>query len=264
MIKRLFVITVVLCGVCACSSSSRYATWRDGSPSQVPANMLDIGDAVPKCEKRTRAGNPQTYKQFGKSYKVLTESEGYQEQGIASWYGTKFHGRKTANGETYNMYAMTAAHKTLPIPSYVRVVNVANKRSIVVRINDRGPFHNQRIIDLSYVAAAKLGIHKIGKAHVEVTAIECDTVIQKNPPHLQAKNDNTFYLQVGAFSHLSAAQKLQDKLLNVHIINTEVPRNNLYKVQIGPFNSIQQVDEARKKLILLGITGFVLISRHTP
>lgn len=265
IIKRLLVMSVIFCGVFACSPSpsSRYSTKQDGIPSNVPANILNTPDAVPKYEKRTRAGNPDSYELFGKNYKVLAVSRGYQEKGIASWYGTKFHGKKTSNGEIYNMYAMTAAHKTLPIPSYVEVVNLANKRRIVVRINDRGPFYDKRIIDLSYVAAVKLGIHKTGTGRVKVTAIEDDTAIQKQIHNFQAKNGVTFYLQVGAFSRLSTAQRLQDKLLNKHITNTKIPHNNLYKVQIGPFNSVQQVYEARKKLIPLGITDFTLISRET-
>ncbi len=131
---------------------------KDSAPAHVPINISSISDAVPKYEKRTRAGNPPEYKVFGKQYKVLAKSKGYQKRGVASWYGVKFHGRKTSNGEVYDMYGMTAAHKTLPIPSYVRVTNLKNKKTIVVRVNDRGPFHENRVIDLSYTAAVKLGI----------------------------------------------------------------------------------------------------------
>ena len=143
---------------------------RDGGPDR-PMDFSDIPDAVPKDEPRTRAGNPSSYVVNGRRYRLLDSPEGYAEKGIASWYGTKFHGRKTSLGERYDMYAMTAAHKTLPIPSYVRVRNLRNDREVVVRVNDRGPFHDNRIIDLSYAAASKLGIAQTGTGLVEVETV---------------------------------------------------------------------------------------------
>ena len=143
---------------------------QDSAPSQ-ERDVTTIPDAVPQPVKRTKAGNKSPYTVFGKSYTLLPESEGYQEQGYASWYGTKFHGRYTANGEIYDMWAMTAAHKTLPIPSYVRVTNSHNGHSVVVKVNDRGPFHSDRIIDLSYAAAKKLDFADKGVALVEVVDI---------------------------------------------------------------------------------------------
>jgi len=126
-----------------------------------PSGYVDVSgipDAIPRNEPLSRGGNQASYEVFGKRYYVLNSAEGFTERGVASWYGNKFHGNQTSNGEIYDMYAMTAAHKRLPLPSYVRVTNLKNQRSVVVRVNDRGPFHKGRIIDLSYVAAKKLGI----------------------------------------------------------------------------------------------------------
>jgi rare lipoprotein A len=136
------------------------------------SDSMYVADAVPKVEPKSKYGNPESYVVFGKRYYTKDSSKGYVERGLASWYGKKFHGRRTSSGEPYNMYAMTAAHKTLPLPSYARVTNMANGRSTVVRINDRGPFHGSRIIDLSYLAACKLGVVAKGTAMVEVRAID--------------------------------------------------------------------------------------------
>ncbi len=144
---------------------------RDGAPRQVPSNLANIPDAVPKWEPRSKYGNPDWYEVFGQRYYVMERADGYSERGIASWYGTQFHGKRTSSGEPYDMMAMTAAHKTLPLPTYVRVTNLDNGRSAVVKVNDRGPFKEGRIIDLSYAAATKLGVAGPGTARVEVVAI---------------------------------------------------------------------------------------------
>jgi rare lipoprotein A len=136
------------------------------------SDSIYVADAMPKVEPKSKYGNPESYVVFGKRYYTKGSSKGYVERGLASWYGKKFHGRRTSSGELYNMYAMTAAHKTLPLPCYARVTNMANGRSAVVRINDRGPFHGSRIIDLSYSAARKLGVVAKGTAMVEVRAID--------------------------------------------------------------------------------------------
>ncbi len=150
----------------ACGGNTR----QDSGP-RGPVNLSSVNNAVPKYERQTRAGNPNTYVVFGKRYYVKRSNKNYRSRGIASWYGKKFHGRKTSNGETYNMYAMTAAHKTLRIPSYVRVTNLENGKVIVVRVNDRGPFVNNRIIDLSYAAAHKLGITRKGTGLVKIAVV---------------------------------------------------------------------------------------------
>jgi len=131
-----------------------------------------IPDAVPKVEPLAKSGNPESYVVFGRRYYTKKSAHGHVERGLASWYGRPFHGRKTSSGETYDMYAMSAAHKTLPLPTYARVTNLENGRRVVVRINDRGPFHDGRVIDLSYTAAVKLGMKRQGTAQVEVQAID--------------------------------------------------------------------------------------------
>ncbi|MBK1724217.1 hypothetical protein CKO23_18545 [Thiocystis violacea] len=138
----------------------------------IPPEIARVPDAVPKVEPLSRSGNPDSYVVFGKRYYPKKDSHGHVERGFASWYGEPFHGRKTSSGEIYDMHAMTAAHKTLPLPTYARVTNVENGRSVVVRINDRGPFHGPRVIDLSYTAAVKLGVVKKGTAKVEIKAID--------------------------------------------------------------------------------------------
>jgi rare lipoprotein A len=142
----------------------------DGPGSDIPANIAAIPDAVPRNETHDRA-NMRPYVVFGQRYVPIADERPFRQTGVASWYGRKFHGNKTANGETYDMYAMTAAHPTLPIPSYARVTRAGSGRSIIVRINDRGPFHSSRIIDLSYAAAAKLGLIGPGSGQVIVEAI---------------------------------------------------------------------------------------------
>lgn len=139
---------------------------------EIPASIARIPDAVPRIEPLAKSGNPESYVVFGKRYYTKPNSRGYVERGLASWYGEPFHGRKTSSGEIYDMHGMSAAHKTLPLPTYARVTNVANGRSVVIRINDRGPFHGPRLIDLSHTAAVKLGVVKAGTALVEVRAID--------------------------------------------------------------------------------------------
>lgn len=154
------------------SQSDRYAMRHDAPPdSDSGLDPDNIADAVPVDEPRTAAGNKSPYTVLGETYEVMPESNGYEEIGKASWYGKKFHGYKTSNGETYSMYQMSGAHRTLPIPSYVRVTNLDNGRSGIVRINDRGPFHSDRVIDVSYAAAVKLGMIGSGTARVKVEAI---------------------------------------------------------------------------------------------
>jgi len=168
--KRLFAIAAVL-GVVACSSSSPGGYYKDdGPPDRPPSNLDRVADAVPRVEPLHKFAN-RPYEALGKRYVPMTSVQPFRQRGLASWYGKRYHGNRTSSGETYDMYAMTAAHPTLPIPSYARVTNVANGRSVVVRINDRGPFKSERVIDLSYVAAYKLGFIQAGQARVEVEAI---------------------------------------------------------------------------------------------
>lgn len=165
-------VCVALVG-CQSSPSGRYSQRHDSAPLTTP-DVSEIPDILPQPVVRTGAGNKSPYEVFGKTYWVMPESEvaGFRQRGYASWYGNKFHGHLTSNGETYDMFELTAAHKSLPIPSYVLVRNLANGKETVVRVNDRGPFHGNRIIDLSWAAASKLGYVDLGVAEVEIVAID--------------------------------------------------------------------------------------------
>jgi len=168
---RLLALALIL-ALAACSSRPhRGGYYKDDGPGEnPPANLASVPDAVPRPEPLHKYAN-RPYEVFGKKYVPLASVQPFSQRGVASWYGKKFHGQKTSSGETYDMYKMTAAHPTLPIPSYARVTNLSNGRSVVVRVNDRGPFHNNRIMDLSYAAAYKLGYIGAGSAQVQIDAI---------------------------------------------------------------------------------------------
>ncbi len=251
----------------ACSFNTR-----DSGPSQ-PIDLSHVPDAVPRHEPRTRAGNPPTYVVLGKRYYVMKSSKGYKQRGIASWYGKKFHGRKTSNGEVYNMYAMTAAHKTLPIPSYLQVTNLKNGKQVIVRVNDRGPFHEGRIIDLSYAAASKLGIASTGTGTVEIRAIEPgEPVPQTTTEASKAGGTATeprsvigktavkshLFLQLGSFISRDNAESLRARLALNHVIGAKVEasrvdRQNIYRVRIGPLSSVEEADRLAVRIDQLGI-----------
>lgn len=255
----LFTFTLFSIG---CTIGPDVTATRDSAPLYVPDNLASIPDAIPRHEPRTRAGNPGTYEVLGKQYTIMPDSKNFVQKGIASWYGSKFHGRKTSNGETYDMFAMTAAHKTLPIPSYVRVTNLQNRRSIVVRVNDRGPFHDNRIIDLSYTAAIKLGIQKTGTGFVEVRSVE-PSISQQQPANIilqVAADKNIIYLQIGAFGERSNAFELRNKvslsqLPQPRIQSAMLQGNPIYKVQLGPVYSVDEADHLARNLTEIGITN---------
>lgn len=225
---------------------------RDGAP-RGSFDSSRVSNAVPRSEPRTIAGNKSPYTVLGRTYHVLPDSQGYREQGVASWYGTKFHGRRTANGEVYDMFKMTAAHKTLPIPSYVRVVNLDNQQSVVVRVNDRGPFHDNRIIDLSYAAAHKLGMAATGTANVLVEAIEADlpATRQASAGPVSSAADGAYFLQAGAFSSLPSALKLKQRLdafanVPVFLLETVVNAQTLYRVRLGPIADAAAIEKLKR------------------
>ncbi len=254
---------------------------------------VEIADAKPKIEPKSKYGNPKSYVVFGKRYYPKASSKGHVERGLASWYGKKFHGRKTSNGERYNMYAMTAAHKTLPLPTYARVTNLTNGRSTVVRINDRGPFHGNRIIDLSYSAARKLGMAAKGVAVVEVRAIDPGRpksarrggfpasaskilkakakarkkLIARQTPAVKGKPRATgrplLYLQVGAFSSRVNAEHLQRRLANYIAeqvrVRTREDSKAPYKVHIGPLGSRKRANNLSRKLASLGLSRSLIV-----
>lgn len=183
----------------------------------------------------------------------------YLKQGIASWYGSDFHGKKTASGEIYDMYAMTAAHNTLPIPSYARVTNLENQRSVIVRINDRGPFHGNRLLDLSYAAAKKLDLHQAGTGNVEIKAIAPDQALAQLQ-NTAEKQEKSVYLQVGTFGNKKKALKLQNKIAAHQLPQTTIlPSTHkgatLYKVQMGPIKSPTSAHQLNTQLAKLGITA---------
>jgi rare lipoprotein A len=241
-----------------CSSQKSIDTG-DYAPKN-PKDVSGIPDAVPRMEPRSRYGNPETYVVNGKRYYTKSSSAGYRERGIASWYGIKFHGRRTSSGELYDVYKMTAAHKTLPLPTYARVTNLRNGRSVTVKINDRGPFHANRIIDLSYAAAAKLGIREAGTGLVEVEAIDPSgtTPAALPRPATAALEPATLFLQVGAFKSRDNAVRLEKRLQSsglgeIHIQEASNPAGPLYRVRIGPLATVDDADRISSNLVSLGI-----------
>ena len=230
----------------------------DGAPV-APPDISEIPDAVPRLEPLSRYGNPPSYVVNGKRYHTLSSNRGYRERGIASWYGTKFHGRRTSTQEVYDMYAMSAAHKSLPLPTYVRVTNLENGRSVVVRVNDRGPFHENRLIDLSYAAAAKLGLLAQGTGLVEVEAVDAQFTSHEVPeprPVLAAAPE--LYLQVGAFADRSNAERLKARLVSVGDAPVLISEGvnglgTIYRVRVGPLASVAKVDSLVDRLARLGV-----------
>ena len=245
------------------SSSSRYSIDQDRAPSRNidPATILNV---VPEPITRTMAGNRSPYSVLGKTYQVLPTEEGYRERGVASWYGEKFHGHKTSNGEVFDMYQVSAAHKSLPIPSFLQVTNLDNNRSIVVRVNDRGPFHGDRIVDLSYAAALKLGYADRGTARVELEAIIAngsDSDRAGVPTRIVNLETGTRavsgekYLQVGAFSDLDLAREVSEKLrvmtnrpVIISIINN-TENGVLHRVRIGPVNDPGEIRRITQSVV---------------
>jgi rare lipoprotein A len=269
----------------ACSTSqkqpvsSRYAQSQDGAPDRV-VDVSSVKDAIPRVEPKSRYGNPPSYVVFGKRYHTLSSSDGYDERGIASWYGTKFHGHRTSSGEPYDMYKMSAAHKTLPLPTYARITNLNNNKTAIVKINDRGPFHDNRIIDLSYAAAAKLDILGNGTGLVHVEAIDPRSYSpQPKRPTLRASKPKvpgpiqtvkqtepassgykpSLYLQVGAFANRGNAERLKTRLSSAelpgHLLISEGLSNQkpIYRVRIGPLASVETADKLTQLLVAQGI-----------
>jgi rare lipoprotein A len=255
-----------------------------------PADVLAIPDAVPRPEPRGTRGNPPFYEVFGKRYHVMASSEGWVERGTASWYGPGFHSASTSLGERYDMYAMTAAHKTLPIPCYAEVTNLRNGRKVVVRINDRGPFVGDRIIDLSYTAAAKLDMLRAGTAPVEVRVITpggragsatppitpaapppvMPTARPMPPPPVPAVTvvnapaagtaaaAHAMFIQAGVFADHENARRRVEQLLagGVELASLEdLARADrmLYRVRVGPFASIEEFDLNLRRVRELGV-----------
>lgn len=239
--------------------------YRDGAPDGYP-DLSHTPDAVPRAEPYNR-GNMRSYTVLGRTYRPMKTSRGFVQQGIASWYGSKFHGNKTANGERYDMYAMSAAHRRLPLPSYVQVRNLENGRTTIVRVNDRGPFHENRIIDLSYAAASKLGMLGKGTALVEIRAIDPRHPQEvKQPSRKPPEHAPRIYIQVGAFGDQGNAQRLASRLSkqlqrNIHINAADSPRGRIHRVQIGPLASVEVADQVVASLEKLQIQDTQVLLR---
>ena len=274
MTKRFTLLCyVLLFSLLSACSSDRYQQKHDSTPTRLP-NQAELKDAIARAEPYSRGGN-KNYKVFGKPYKVLTSAQGFEQTGTASWYGKKFHGHLTSNGEIYDMYTMSAAHKNLPLPTYLKVTNTANNKSVIVRVNDRGPFHQSRIIDLSYSAAYKLDMLKTGTAHVKITAItdfdkktgkvinrvekrvdKSVSAVISSTASTPANMDNkkqfsaqttttttmgiaTPYIQVFATSKKELAINTANKLKKQYKQQTSYPESQgLYRIQIGPISDL--------------------------
>ena len=294
MIRAWGLTLAILIGLAGCSTAPPRRE-PPPPPPPVPANVLDTPDAVPRAEPRSVRGNPAFYEVLGKRYTVLPTADGYLERGVASWYGPTFHGVSTSMGERYDMYGMTAAHKTLPIPCFAEVTNLRNGRKVVVRINDRGPFVGDRIIDLSYTAAAKLDMLTAGTAPVEVRVISpgagpgsavpptvpasppppvMPTAAVMPPPSAPAvtvvnapatRAADAMFIQAGVFSDHENARRRVESLLAAGIELAsldEMPRNSrtLHRVRVGPFASVEEFDLNLKRLRELGISDARLLT----
>jgi len=215
-------------------------------PALVGLLFFISGCATSEPPPQKPAGYPKPYKVFGKWYQPLPDSKGFRQRGIASWYGKDFHGKKTSNGEIYDMYAMTAAHKTLPLGTYVRVHNLENNRKLEVRINDRGPFVRGRIIDLSYAAAKELGLVGPGTAKVEIVALGTPATTDGGTGRTFVQGDyysGNFTFQVGAFANRENAERLKRKLAeqykNAHITRYDRGDKVFYRVRVGAFKTLE-------------------------
>jgi len=247
-------LPLLISGCGTLPKDTSFFSQQDSAPAH-PVDVSNVANAIPRVEPHSRYGNPKSYVVFGQRYYVKKSSLNHIERGVASWYGTKFHGRRTSSGEPYDMLAMTAAHKSLPLPTYAEVTNLENGRQIIVKINDRGPFKNNRIIDLSYAAAIKLGIAKAGTGLVEVRTIDPSTsrrgtseqsAADQNPPtpiplamaahtpvvaannsiapqadklkRIPAGQAVDIYLQVGAFGRRMNAENLKIRIRDIEML----------------------------------------------
>jgi rare lipoprotein A len=247
MSRRVILIALSLLMLAGCAGRKSRPKVVDG-PSSRHLTAADVADAVPRDEPLARYGNQSPYTVLGKKYWVLPSSKGYHERGIASWYGRKFQGRRTSSGERYDMHLATAAHRSLPLPTYAEVTNLRNGRKVIVKINDRGPFHAGRIIDLSYGAAVRLGVDKTGTAPVDVRAIDV-----KQRRHAAVKVADGTFLQVGAFSKRARAERLAGKMMAAQLKPVSVLKSRgLYKVWIGPYASEAEIAASTRRVVELG------------
>ena len=258
-------VTLLIVG--GCSSPAKHYPNDDYGPRE-PVDVSQVPDAVPQDVPYSKYGNPSSYKVRGKTYHVLRTGKGYRGTGEASWYGLKFHGKRTSSGEAYDMYAMTAAHKTLPLPTWVRVTNLENGRSVVVKVNDRGPFHSGRIIDLSYAAASRIGMLGKGTAPVEVVALQPQQKAAEAPlvkSGVAGTGDHfPLWIQTGAFTREDNARQQLRRLQqhsglagSIHpLVQSETI---LYRVWLGPVENDRVLQELRLKLPEWGIPAYRVV-----
>ncbi len=239
---------------------SRYRDRHDSGPALPPEDIAKLPEPVPHPEPRSRYGNTSPYTVRGRTYHVLSSADGYDQRGIASWYGKKFQGYMTSSFEKYDMYAFTAAHKTLPLPSWARVTNLENGKSVIVRINDRGPFVANRLIDLSYAAAVRIGIWPRGTGLVEVQAIDPAHPAQLTPPKTVkvSGSEPGIWLQVGAFADAANAQRVAGRLRAaglgpVQISHIQVGGRTVQRVRLGPLHDVADADALTRKVVRLGL-----------
>ncbi len=247
----------------ACSTTSIDG---DGPGKQIDAASVE--NAVPRNESPSKYGNMSSYVVNGVRYAVMKSSDGYVAQGRASWYGKKFHGRRTSSGEVFNMYLATAAHRSLPLPTYAVVTNLDNGKKVLVKINDRGPFYADRIIDLSYAAAVKIGIAEAGTGRVEVHAINSGSPSSSSAMAttvaIPLVSEGT-YVQIGAFKYFVNAQEMRARALGAGILGVSVDQGKsnsgekLYLVRAGPFAKMTKIESIIGKLQKAGITDFKLV-----
>ncbi|MGX5914485.1 septal ring lytic transglycosylase RlpA family protein [Aliidiomarina sp. Khilg15.8] len=229
----LILLGVSILAGCSSQPASRYQLHKDEAPTRLPTPS-ELEPLTPRFEPLSRQGNMASYTVLGQTYEVLYEADDYDETGIASWYGKKFHGHLTSNGEYYDMYSMSAAHRYLPLPTYVRVTNLANDKEVIVRVNDRGPFHPDRIIDLSYAAAFKLDMLDTGTAQVRVEAIVM------SPPTVPDVISEARYVQVTASASRERVNELQQALQEIYTVDaTTRERDGLHRLLLGPFSESQ-------------------------
>lgn len=243
--------------------SDRYSLQQDTAPDQ-HRDVSALAEPVPKQEPRSKYGNMESYSVWGKTYHVLPDASGYVAEGNASWYGKKFHGHRTSSGEAFDMYQFTAAHKSLPLPTYVRVTNLDNGKNLIVRVNDRGPFHEGRIIDLSWAAAVRLGIDKAGTGRVRVEALSPENnaapgnnvptavraAVDSPPPSTASTTEaSRLYLQAGAFQDRNSAERLRQSLREQLGLEAEIrEQQTLFRVWLGPYQDDQSRQQMRQQV----------------
>jgi rare lipoprotein A len=254
----LLLTTLAMLLVASCSSGPGKVKEPEDGPSTTGLQAKDVADAVPVAEPLARYGNHSPYEVFGKKYYVLPSNQGYHERGTASWYGRKFHGRRTSSGEPYDMHLATAAHKTLPLPTYAEVTNLDNGKKVTVKINDRGPFKDDRLIDLSYGAALRLGMTGTGTARVDVRVVDVSggaPVVTYNSmaDSPSSADAGGTWLQAGAYGKREGAEKLAGKLNKASLSPVSIHDvGDLFRVWLGPYSSAAEAESVISRAVELG------------